>query len=1074
MALRYNPATGEYDPVNFDPNSLIMSSGDDYFDPVLGDIDPLNEHKGVGGGDGDNSYSSVGVDPSTLWDPTKGIDWNKLKGFITSPQGIAGLAGAGLGFADRAKPSGGGTTMAYPGAAQLTRKMVQGPYGPIAEYTGVGGGAPDYTRFTAPKVEFPTVGTTPTTTPSSSMSVQAKVDLYKQLRGYGLSDERVRRIAETMFGPQTDSDWSELTRRAGPAAEGIASGTRGGDAGGRAGSRAGEKPTTQAPTSTPNTGGITTLPKTTPPVSYEDPTSFTGPPSLRVSQNSTAAQKAEEYRRLRKFGMSDSQIRSMADAQLGKQTDADWQALVNLAMPTSTPTGEAAQPATASGTTKSGADSFLLDPAKLGAAPAEDPFIKSLREAMGGSSVTPDVDPSLYATYGSMMAPGTPQKLVYSKEDEGLVYQPSVRGQDLGGVDFSSKAFDEVKNTLERFKANPPKTQEELTLANSAWNEYQNRFASGTTKQVGNVTKNVDQFGNDTGSYNSNLKPVGMLAQEYSQFGPLNELLSGLSSQAAEESGGISTTPFSHTAGKLNTTLTTLQSNPLVQQTINRISELDPNVKFSIEDVGRLSGDIQEYGAESAVRNFIRDKQNLQAVTNAAPEGVAGQNQTMSNSTFSGYQDLLNQITPQANQADWESMAARTSPSGNRQIATLWRDPTSGKGVGVATNMKGLPAELVFYDASGQSLNSSIFSPEGLYREAEKYGIDLSNIGQLGAMLEQKNIGYKPGELYAGTGSNAGIDFEDIARGGLGGKDDWTKADPLMGVKFEAGSLGAQTAAQQQNERQALAERLGIKATSTAPDAGLLNVTGLRPQGERTHVAYGPFGASWYDTDAEAQAQAQQIGGRYADLAQGPIATNPYAITPATQIAGPPTPTAQQTAAAVVGTPFAATPAAQPARDLTSLLPSDWSNITDPSKKIDWFNQQKATQAELERAGVKPEEIAWMRQNKLGTFAGGGITQAYAQGGRVQMEDGGFVMTKRAVDGAGGPRGIQQLVPGARMIRGPGTGTSDDVLAVINGRNGQTPARLSNGEAYVPQRFVQEQGGPQRMYALMNNLQRKA
>ena len=1074
MALRYNPATGQYDPVNSDPNSLIMSGGDDYFDPVLGDIDPLNEHKGVGGGDGnDNSYTSVGVDPSTLWDPTKGIDWNKLKQFITSPQGIAGLGGAALGYLDRPKPSGGGTTMAYPGAAKLERKMVQGPYGPIAEYTGVGGGAPDYTRFTAPKVEFPTVGTTPTKTPSSGMSVQAKVDLYKQLRGYGLSDERVRRIAETMFGPQTDSDWSELTRRAGPAAEGIAAPAPrtaspvaapvAAPAVGRGGAPA------AAPA--PNTGGITTLPKTTLPVSYEDPANFTGPPSLQVSQGSTAAEKAEEYRRLRRFGLSDGQIRGMADAQLGKQTDSDWQALVNLAMPTAT--GEAAKPATSSGTTKIGADSFLLDPAKLGAAPAEDPFIKSLREAMGGSSVTPDVDPSLYATYGSM-APGTPQKLVYSKEDEGLVYQPSVRGQDLGGVDFSSKAFDEVKNTLERFKANPPKTQEELTLANSAWNEYQNRFASGTTKQFGNVTKNVDQFGNDTGSYNSNLKPVGMLAQEYSQFGPLNELLSGLSSQAAEESGGISTTPFSHTAGKLNTTLSTLQANPLVQQTINRISAIDPSVKFSVEDVGQLSGAIQEYGAENAVRNFIRDKQNSQAVTSAAPGGMAGQNQTMSNQTYAGYQDLLNQITPQANQADWESMAARTSPSGNRQIATLWRDPTSGKGVGVATNMKGLPAELVFYDASGQSLNSSIFSPEGLYREAEKYGIDLSNIGQLGSMLEQKNIGYKPGELYAGTGSNAGIDFEDIARGGLGGKDDWTKADPLMGVKFEAGSLGAQTAAQQQNERQALAERLGIKATSTAPDAGLLDVTGLRPQGGRTHVAYGPFGAAWYDTAAEAQAQAQQIGGRYANLAQGPIATNPYAITPATQIAGPPTPTAQQTAAAVVGTPFAATPAAQPARDLTSLLPSDWGTITDPSKKIDWFNQKKATQAELERAGVKPEEIAWMRQNKLGTFAGGGITQGYAHGGRVQMEDGGFVMTKRAVDGAGGPRGIQQLVPGARMIRGPGTGTSDDVPAVINGRNGQTPALLSNGEAYVPKRFVQNQGGPQRMYALMNNLQRKA
>jgi hypothetical protein len=106
--------------------------------------------------------------------------------------------------------------------------------------------------------------------------------------------------------------------------------------------------------------------------------------------------------------------------------------------------------------------------------------------------------------------------------------------------------------------------------------------------------------------------------------------------------------------------------------------------------------------------------------------------------------------------------------------------------------------------------------------------------------------------------------------------------------------------------------------------------------------------------------------------------------------------------------------------------------------------------------------------------AEGGLMQAYAQGGKVQMEDGGFVMTKRAVDGAGGPRGIQQLVPGARMIQGPGTGTSDDIPAVINGRNGQTPARLSNGEAYVPKPFVDRIGGARQMYALMNKLQRRA
>ena len=98
--------------------------------------------------------------------------------------------------------------------------------------------------------------------------------------------------------------------------------------------------------------------------------------------------------------------------------------------------------------------------------------------------------------------------------------------------------------------------------------------------------------------------------------------------------------------------------------------------------------------------------------------------------------------------------------------------------------------------------------------------------------------------------------------------------------------------------------------------------------------------------------------------------------------------------------------------------------------------------------------------------------QAYAQGGAVRpvpMQDGGFVMTKRAVDGAGGPQGIRSLVPEARMIRGPGNGTSDSIPAYIQGPNGRTPAKVSNGEAYVPP------GRDTRgLYALMKSLERRA
>lgn len=101
--------------------------------------------------------------------------------------------------------------------------------------------------------------------------------------------------------------------------------------------------------------------------------------------------------------------------------------------------------------------------------------------------------------------------------------------------------------------------------------------------------------------------------------------------------------------------------------------------------------------------------------------------------------------------------------------------------------------------------------------------------------------------------------------------------------------------------------------------------------------------------------------------------------------------------------------------------------------------------------------------------AQGGIMHAYANGGQVRpfpMQDGGFVMTKKAVDGAGGQGGLRSIIPEAQPIRGPGHGTSDSIPAYIQGPNGQTPAKVSNGESYVPPgRNTRE------MYALMKYLE---
>lgn len=109
----------------------------------------------------------------------------------------------------------------------------------------------------------------------------------------------------------------------------------------------------------------------------------------------------------------------------------------------------------------------------------------------------------------------------------------------------------------------------------------------------------------------------------------------------------------------------------------------------------------------------------------------------------------------------------------------------------------------------------------------------------------------------------------------------------------------------------------------------------------------------------------------------------------------------------------------------------------------------------------------------------GGIDSNFgmAKGGSVfSMQDGGFVMTKDAVDGAGGPRGIAQILPQARMIGGPPdpTGKRDLTPAKITGPNGVTPARVSRGEAYVPPEGVRQAGGARQLYNLMNKLQRGA
>jgi hypothetical protein len=117
------------------------------------------------------------------------------------------------------------------------------------------------------------------------------------------------------------------------------------------------------------------------------------------------------------------------------------------------------------------------------------------------------------------------------------------------------------------------------------------------------------------------------------------------------------------------------------------------------------------------------------------------------------------------------------------------------------------------------------------------------------------------------------------------------------------------------------------------------------------------------------------------------------------------------------------------------------------------------------------------RSQRLVRSSSSGGLPALARGGSVPMlEDGGFVLTKKAVDGLGrGSNKKGQKVAsrglGAIPIKGPGTGTSDSIKTSIEGKR---PALVSNGEAYVPKKQVAKKGGAKAFYALMDKAEKQA
>ena len=187
----------------------------------------------------------------------------------------------------------------------------------------------------------------------------------------------------------------------------------------------------------------------------------------------------------------------------------------------------------------------------------------------------------------------------------------------------------------------------------------------------------------------------------------------------------------------------------------------------------------------------------------------------------------------------------------------------------------GVPAQVIYFNEQGEKLTGSTFSAESILRNTKELGISLSDLTGLGTQLDAAGIGYKPYELYKGTGSDHGIDFKDLIAGGLGTAYDWTK-DTNVAAK-------GTSAVEQLEQSRALATSLNLVANAdVTQNKGIdpTRFTALSAGGSsRSQVMFNGSVAVWYGTNEQAVEATKTYGGSVIDLTKTTSSTATTAAT---------------------------------------------------------------------------------------------------------------------------------------------------------------------------------------------------
>jgi hypothetical protein len=223
-------------------------------------------------------------------------------------------------------------------------------------------------------------------------------------------------------------------------------------------------------------------------------------------------------------------------------------------------------------------------------------------------------------------------------------------------------------------------------------------------------------------------------------------------------------------------------------------------------------------------------------------------------------------------------LAATTRSEAASSAAEGKADFVSGR-IGIDLDRRGVPSAVVYFDESGNKLRASIFTAENILKYTKQFGIDLNDLKGLGAQLDGAGVGYRPYELYKGTGSDHGVNFDDLIVGGMGSAYDWTQDANVA----EKGARGLALL----EEAKALASELGVEkhlqvTQERGIDPAYFEPLAGRGEKPRDYVLFNGEVASWYRTADAASSAAGFYGGSVINLAQQEGST---AISPSDETA---------------------------------------------------------------------------------------------------------------------------------------------------------------------------------------------